>query len=164
MSDCGSVALSEDRLPPCETIDPLCVTHLRHTRLNATRKHNSTAPLRRFANTFARSSPARCQYPASISMSGNCESVLTLGAQSSDIQKLILVRGVRLALLGIVFGVAGTVALAKSASSMRYGVTPADLSSLSGASLLLVFVALLACYVPARKAIRVDPLVALRHE
>jgi putative ABC transport system permease protein len=68
------------------------------------------------------------------------------------------------ALFGTVFGVAGSVALAKSASSMLYGVTPADPSSLFGASLLLVFVALLACYVPARKAIRVDPLVALRQE
>jgi putative ABC transport system permease protein len=51
---------------------------------------------------------------------------LALGAQSSDIQKLILFRGVRLALLGIVFGVAGSVAPAKSASSMLYGVTPAQ--------------------------------------
>jgi len=97
-------------------------------------------------------------------MSGNCESVLALGAQSSDIQKLILVRGVRLALLGMVSGVVGSVALAKSASSMLYGVTPADRSSLVGAWLLLVFVALLARYVPARKAIRIDPLLALRHE
>ena len=63
-------------------------------------------------------------------MSGNCESVLALGAQSSAIQKLILVRGVRLALLGIVFGVAGSVALAKSASSMLYGVPPAQLIEL----------------------------------
>jgi putative ABC transport system permease protein len=97
-------------------------------------------------------------------MCGNCASVLALGAQSSDVLKLILVRGVRLALLGIVFGVAGSVALAKSARRMLYGDTPADPSSLFGASLSLVFVALLACYVPARKAIRADPLVALRHE
>ncbi len=89
---------------------------------------------------------------------------MALGAQASDIQKLILVRGARLALLGIIFGVAGSVALAKSASSLLYGVTPADPSSLIGASLLLVVVALFACYVPARRAIRVDPLAALRHQ
>jgi putative ABC transport system permease protein len=97
-------------------------------------------------------------------MSGNRESVLALGAQSGDIQKLILVPGVCLALLGIVFGVAGSVGLAKSASSMLYGVTPADPSSCLALRCCCFFVALLACYVPDCKANRADPLVALCHE
>jgi ABC-type lipoprotein release transport system permease subunit len=97
-------------------------------------------------------------------MSGNCESVLALGAQSSDIQKLILVRGVRLALLGIVFGVAGSVALATSASSMLYGVTPAQPIELVWRFVVagLCGFARMLCSGPQSHSR--DPLVALRHE
>jgi putative ABC transport system permease protein len=67
-------------------------------------------------------------------------------------------------LLGVAIGIAGALALARLMASLLFHVKPADPLTLSGVALLLALVALLACYIPARRAMRVDPLVALRYE
>jgi putative ABC transport system permease protein len=93
---------------------------------------------------------------------------MALGAQRSDILRLFLRHGLALALLGAGLGLAGAFALmrvlASLASGLLYGVSAADPLTYAAVSLALVAVALLACYLPARRATRVDPMVALRYE
>ena len=89
---------------------------------------------------------------------------IALGAQPRDIWRLIVGRAARLALAGVVLGLAGAFALSKLLASLLYDVTPTDPATFVGVAFLLVFVALLACYVPAQRAMRVDPIVALRYE
>jgi putative ABC transport system permease protein len=89
---------------------------------------------------------------------------MALGAKPADIWKLVIGCAARLALKGIALGLVGSFLLTKLIASLLYGVKPTDPLTFSSVALLLAAVALLACYVPARRATRVDPLVALRYE
>jgi len=89
---------------------------------------------------------------------------MALGAQPRDIWNLIVGRGARLAFVGIAIGLAGALALSRLLVSLLYEVKPADPLTFAGVALLLAAIALLACYLPARRAMRVDPIVALRYE
>jgi putative ABC transport system permease protein len=77
---------------------------------------------------------------------------------------MVLAQGLRLALWGLLIGLAGSFAAARLIAGLLFGVTPSDPLTLGATSLVLLAVALLACYVPARRAARVDPMVALRCE
>ena len=89
---------------------------------------------------------------------------MSLGAQAGDIFKLVITQGLTLTLIGVVIGLAGAYAVTRAMAQLLYGITSTDPLTFVGISLLLGAVAMLACYVPTRKAIRVDPMVALRHE
>jgi putative ABC transport system permease protein len=89
---------------------------------------------------------------------------MALGAQRQDVVKLVLRRGVLLVASGIGLGVGGALALTRSLSSLLYGVKPTDPLTFIAVSLLLISVALLASCIPARRATKVDPMVALRYE
>jgi putative ABC transport system permease protein len=89
---------------------------------------------------------------------------IALGAQRQDIMQLVLGQGVRLALIGVGAGVIAALGLARLTRSLLFGVSAADPVSYAAAAVLLATVALAACYIPARRAMRVDPIVALRHE
>lgn len=89
---------------------------------------------------------------------------LALGAQPGDILRMILKHGLALALLGVAAGLAGSLAITRLISGMLYGVTATDPLTFGIIALLLMQIALLACYLPARRATKVDPMVALRWE
>jgi putative ABC transport system permease protein len=89
---------------------------------------------------------------------------MALGARPADVQALVLRQGLRLAGLGIALGLAGAVGATRVLRSLLYGVSATDPATFAAIPALLAFVALLACYVPARRATRVDPLIALRCE
>jgi putative ABC transport system permease protein len=89
---------------------------------------------------------------------------IALGAQRADVLRLILGEGTRMALLGVVIGIVAALGLTRLMSNQLFGVTAQDPLTFGGVALSLVIVAIAACYVPARRAMRVDPIVALRHE
>lgn len=89
---------------------------------------------------------------------------MALGARRADVLKAVLGQGLKLILIGVAVGVAGAVALTRVLSSLLYDVTPTDPATLASVSGVLMTVALLASYLPARCAARIDPMVALRHE
>jgi putative ABC transport system permease protein len=89
---------------------------------------------------------------------------MALGAQMSDVLKLVLKNGMSLALIGAAIGLGGAFAVTRVMSSLLFGVTPTDATTFTAVSAVLIIVALLACYIPARRATKVDPLVALRYE
>jgi ABC-type antimicrobial peptide transport system permease subunit len=89
---------------------------------------------------------------------------MACGASPTQALGLVLRQGLFMTSIGIVLGVAGAMALTRFLSSYLFGVGPLDPITFIGASLLLGAVALLACYVPARRAARIDPMAALRYE
>jgi putative ABC transport system permease protein len=89
---------------------------------------------------------------------------MALGARTADVLKLVVKHGMKLALLGIVIGLAGSWALTRFIAKLLVGVQPTDLLTFSVVSLCLLVAAFIACYLPARRATKVDPLVALRYE
>jgi putative ABC transport system permease protein len=89
---------------------------------------------------------------------------LALGAQTGDILRMILRDGAAVSVIGIVAGLAGSLALTRFLRSQLFEVSPLDFSTFAGAAALLCVVALAASYVPAKRATRVDAMVALRYE
>jgi predicted permease len=89
---------------------------------------------------------------------------VALGAQSRNILRMVVRQGLGLAIAGAAVGLVGALIVSHLMAGLLYGVRPTDPVTFASVALLLIVVALLACYIPARRAIRVDPLVALRHE
>ena len=89
---------------------------------------------------------------------------LALGAQSADVVGMVLRQGARLALTGVSIGVVAAFGLARLMTSLLFGVTAHDPLTFVAVAALLILIALLACYIPARRAMQVDPMVALRYE
>jgi len=89
---------------------------------------------------------------------------MALGAQPRDVLRLVVAQGLRPAVLGVGLGLAAAFVSARAIASMLFGVSPADAMTFAAVAVLLLGVALFACWVPARRAMRVDPMVALRYE
>jgi predicted permease len=87
---------------------------------------------------------------------------MSLGARTSDVMNMVIAQGGRLALAGIIFGLAGAWAITRVLRNLLFEIKPTDPPTFIGVAILLLLVALAACYFPARRAARVDPLVALR--
>jgi putative ABC transport system permease protein len=89
---------------------------------------------------------------------------MALGAQLSDVLKLVLGQGMKLAFVGVALGLVASMALTRTIKNLLFGISASDPLTFAAIALLLVLVALLACFIPAHRATKVDPLVALRYE
>jgi predicted permease len=89
---------------------------------------------------------------------------VALGAQHRDVMRLIIGHGAKMALIGVAIGIAAALALTRLMSNQLFGVSAHDPLTLAAVAILLIIVAIAACYIPARRAMRVDPIVALRHD
>jgi ABC-type antimicrobial peptide transport system permease subunit len=89
---------------------------------------------------------------------------VAIGATSQDVLRMVLGQGMRTILIGVAIGILGSFALTRTVSSLLFGVTATDPVTFGGVTLLLITAALLACYLPAMRATKVDPMVALRDE
>jgi putative ABC transport system permease protein len=89
---------------------------------------------------------------------------LALGAQRRDVMRLILFHGASIGLVGLGLGIGAALSLAHLMTALLYGVRPTDPFAFGAVAVLLIFLTLIACYIPARRAMHTDPMVALRHE
>jgi putative ABC transport system permease protein len=89
---------------------------------------------------------------------------MALGAQPGSMLKLMAAYWIRIIIAGMAIGLAGALVLSRVVASQLYGLKPTDALTFFSTSAVLAFIALVACYVPARRAMRVDPMVALRYE
>jgi predicted permease len=89
---------------------------------------------------------------------------VALGASTGEVLRMILSQGMRTIVIGVAIGITGALALTRTVQSLLFGVTATDPLTFGSVTLLLVGAALLACYIPARRATKVDPMVALRYE
>lgn len=89
---------------------------------------------------------------------------MALGAQKRDVLKLVVLKGMALAVIGTAIGLGASLALTRLMRSLLFEVTPTDWLTFVTASTVLLTVALLASYIPARRATKLDPLIALRYE
>jgi putative ABC transport system permease protein len=89
---------------------------------------------------------------------------MALGAQRQDVLRQVLTEGARLAALGLALGLAGSLAATRLIATMLFGVKPNDPLTFAAVAVILGSVTLAACYIPSRRATRVDPMVALRYE
>jgi putative ABC transport system permease protein len=89
---------------------------------------------------------------------------MALGAERKTVMMMVVGQGLKLALMGVAVGIVGALVLSRFLTSLLYGVKPTDPLTFTAVSLVLIAVALLACYIPARRASKIDPMVALRYE
>jgi ABC-type antimicrobial peptide transport system permease subunit len=89
---------------------------------------------------------------------------MALGASRADVLRLVVMQGLRLTVMGVAFGLAVSLAVTRLIATLLYGVSPTDLITFTIVPLLLASAALLASYLPALRATRIDPMVALRYE
>jgi len=89
---------------------------------------------------------------------------MALGAEPFEVLRLVLGEGLSLTFIGVIIGLAGAVAVTRVLSLVLYGVSARDPLTFTAVVILLMVVTLAACWIPARRAMRVDPMIALRHE